>query len=53
MPRPDNEPYFILHEDYLKKRGIKWVATTRLWPQANGEVERTIPKGSEDCQVRR
>ena len=40
--RTDNGPQFRSEEfqRYLREGGIKWVSTTPLWPQANGEVER-------------
>ena len=43
MLKSDNGPQFISQEfeSYLGKCGVKWVSTTPLWPQANGEVERT------------
>ena len=42
MLRSDNGPQFISQEfqSYLTQCGIKWISTTPLWPQANGEVER-------------
>jgi len=41
--RSDNGPQFVSSEfqQYLKQCGIGWISTTPLWPQANGEVERT------------
>ena len=40
--RTDNGPQFIskVFKDYLENNGIQHRATTPLWPQANGEVER-------------
>ena len=40
--RTDNGPQFVSEkfQSYLKDHVIKWVSTTPLWPQANGEVER-------------
>lgn len=40
--RSDNGPQFTSEEfqTYLRQNNIKWVSTTPLWPQANGEVER-------------
>lgn len=40
--RSDNGPQFVSGEfqTYLTQCGIRWVSTTPLWPQANGEVER-------------
>jgi hypothetical protein len=42
MLRSDNGPQFVAEEfqQYLKGCGIRWISTTPLWPQANGEVER-------------
>ena len=40
--RTDNGPQFIAEsfQNYLNEHDIKWVSTTPLWPQGNGEVER-------------
>ena len=40
--RTDNGPQFAseLFQSYLTEHDIKWLSTTPLWPQANGEVER-------------
>ena len=40
--RTDNGPQFVATEfqEMLQEHGIKWLSTTPLWPQANGEVER-------------
>lgn len=42
MLRSDNGPQFVSQEfhSFLAQCGIKWISTTPLWPQANGEVER-------------
>ena len=42
MLRSDNGPQFISQEfdSFLAQCGIKWISTTPLWPQANGQVER-------------
>ena len=41
--RSDNGPQFVSREfqSYLAECGVKWISTTPLWPQANGQVERT------------
>jgi len=41
--RLDNVPQFVSSEfrSYLAECGVKWLSTTPLWPQANGQVERT------------
>ena len=43
MLRSDNGPQFVSSEfqSYLAECSIKWISTTPLWPQANGQVERT------------
>lgn len=40
--RTDNGPQFVAREfqEFLAENGVRWVSTTPLWPQANGEVER-------------
>ena len=40
--RSDNGPQFVSGEfqAFLSQSGVKWISTTPLWPQANGEVER-------------
>lgn len=42
MLRSDNGPQFVSQEfqSFLAECGTKWISTTPLWPQANGEVER-------------
>jgi len=41
--RSDNGPQFVSSElqSYLAECGVKWLSTTLLWPQANGQVEIT------------
>lgn len=41
--RTDNGPQFVsdVLRKYMHDCGIRWVSTTPLWPQANGEIERT------------
>ena len=40
--RTDNGPQFACSDfqEYLRSNDIRWVSTSPLWPQANGEVER-------------
>ena len=39
--RTDNGPQFGLEfQRFLQENGVRWLSTTPLWPQANGEVER-------------